>query len=189
MGPTDCQSQLIGQFGRFSAIGPTASPDCGEVHAGCSVKVRQRPVSLMQPSNAPEFWTLPGLRTQHGRVWSIELPRDIEKLVAELNRGRGSNRDLFHVLDSWPILSVEERTVALPTSQLPMWPPVGLWWSPPVCVRGFRNGGARVSTSVVVKDLDLAVDNHNFGGRRLLALADGLQPLGGAHLAIDTILV
>ena len=50
-----------------------------------------------------------------------------------------------------------------------------------------REAGARVSTNVFVRDLDLAVVGQD--GRRLEVVADGLPLLGGARLAIDTTLV
>ena len=51
-----------------------------------------------------------------------------------------------------------------------------------------REGGARVSTNVFVRDLDLGPFNH-LDGRRLEVVADGLSLFGGAQLAIDTTLV
>ena len=50
-----------------------------------------------------------------------------------------------------------------------------------------REAGARVSTNVFVRDLDLPVLGHD--GRRLEVVADGLPLFGGAQLAIDTTLV
>ena len=50
-----------------------------------------------------------------------------------------------------------------------------------------REAGARVSTNVFVRDLDLAVVGQD--GRRLEVVADGLPLFGGAQLAIDTTLV
>ena len=50
-----------------------------------------------------------------------------------------------------------------------------------------REGGARVSMNVFVRDLDLGPFNH-LDGRRLEVVADGLSLFGGAQLAIDTTL-
>ena len=50
-----------------------------------------------------------------------------------------------------------------------------------------REAGARVSTNVFVRDLDLPVLGHD--GRRFEVVADGLPLFGGAQLAIDTTLV
>ena len=51
-----------------------------------------------------------------------------------------------------------------------------------------REAGARVTTNVHVRDMDLAVFN-NLDGRRLEVVADGLTLWHGAQLAIDTTLV
>ena len=51
-----------------------------------------------------------------------------------------------------------------------------------------REAGARVSTNVYVRDLDLA-DLDVVDGRRLEVVADGLSLWHGAQLAIDTTLV
>ena len=51
-----------------------------------------------------------------------------------------------------------------------------------------REGGARVSTNVFVRDMDLAAFNA-LDSRRLEVVADGLTLFGGAQLAIDTTLV
>ena len=51
-----------------------------------------------------------------------------------------------------------------------------------------REAGARVSTNVPVRDLDLVAHN-NLDGRRLEVIADGLTLWHGAQLAIDTTLV
>ena len=51
-----------------------------------------------------------------------------------------------------------------------------------------REGGARVSTNVFVRDLDLGAFNH-LDSRRLEVCQDGLSLYGGAELAIDTNLV
>ena len=50
-----------------------------------------------------------------------------------------------------------------------------------------REAGARVSTNLFVRDLDLPIANHD--ARRLEVVADGLPLFGGAQLAIDTTLV
>ena len=51
-----------------------------------------------------------------------------------------------------------------------------------------REGGARVSTNVFVRDMDLAVHN-GLDSRRLEVVADGLTLWRGAQLAIDTTMV
>ena len=51
-----------------------------------------------------------------------------------------------------------------------------------------REAGARVSTNLHVRDMDLTVFN-NLDGRRLEVVADGLTLWQGAQLAIDTTLV
>ena len=51
-----------------------------------------------------------------------------------------------------------------------------------------REGGARVTTNVMIRDMDLAAPNPA-DGRRLEIVADGLPLFGGAQLAIDTTLV
>ena len=51
-----------------------------------------------------------------------------------------------------------------------------------------REGGARVSTNVFVRDMDLAVHNA-LDSRRLEVVADGLTLWRGAQLAIDTTMV
>ena len=51
-----------------------------------------------------------------------------------------------------------------------------------------REAGARVSTNVFVRDLDIATFN-TIDSRRLEVVADGLPLFGGAQLAIDTMLV
>ena len=52
-----------------------------------------------------------------------------------------------------------------------------------------REGGARVTTNVLVGDLDLEVPNAARDGRRLEVVADGLPLFGGVQLTIDTTLV
>ena len=59
-------------------------------------------------------------------------------------------------------------------------------WSP--AARVCREAGARVSTNVFVRDLDIAMFNM-VDSRRLEVVADGLPLFGGAQLAIDTTLV
>ena len=51
-----------------------------------------------------------------------------------------------------------------------------------------REGGARVATNVMLRDLDLPVPVAR-GGRRLEIIADGLPLFGGAQLAVDATLV
>ena len=51
-----------------------------------------------------------------------------------------------------------------------------------------REAGARVSTNILVRDLDLVAHN-NLDGRRLEVIADGPTLWHGAQLAIDTTLV
>ena len=51
-----------------------------------------------------------------------------------------------------------------------------------------REGGGRVRTNVLVRDLDLGVMNH-LDGRRLEVIADRLPLFGGVQLAVDTTLV
>ena len=51
-----------------------------------------------------------------------------------------------------------------------------------------REGGARVSTNVMVRDLDL-LGTSVTDGRRLEVVADGLPLFGGAQLALDATLV
>ena len=50
-----------------------------------------------------------------------------------------------------------------------------------------REAGARVSTNVFLRDLDLPVARHD--ARRLEVVAEGLPLFGGAQLAVDTTLV
>ena len=57
-----------------------------------------------------------------------------------------------------------------------------------VAARICREGGARVVTNMMVRDMDLAAPNPN-DSRRLEIVADGLPLFGGAQLAIDTTLV
>ena len=57
-----------------------------------------------------------------------------------------------------------------------------------VVARVYREGGARVSTNIMVRDMDLAVPNPG-DSRRIEVLADGLALFGGVQLAIDTTLV
>ena len=51
-----------------------------------------------------------------------------------------------------------------------------------------REAGARVSTNIPVREMDLAT-HHNLDGRRLEVVADGLTLWHGAQLAIDATLV
>ena len=52
-----------------------------------------------------------------------------------------------------------------------------------------REAGARVSSNVMVRDLDLPAPQQAFDGRRLEIVAEGLPIFGGMQLAIDTTLV
>ena len=57
-----------------------------------------------------------------------------------------------------------------------------------VVARLCREGGARVATNVMVRDMDPAFPNPA-DSRRIEVLADGLALFGGVQLAIDTTLV
>ena len=57
-----------------------------------------------------------------------------------------------------------------------------------VVVRICREAGGRVTTNVLVRDLDLAEPNAA-DARRLEVVADGLPLFGGAQLAVDTTIV
>ena len=57
-----------------------------------------------------------------------------------------------------------------------------------VVARVCREGGARVSTNIMVRDMDLAVPIPG-DSRRIEVLADGLALFGGVQLAMDTTLV
>ena len=67
------------------------------------------------------------------------------------------------------------------------------------CCRGFavenavaqmcREGGARVSTNIFVRDLDLDLAHVSTDGRRLEVVAEGLSLFGGSQLAVDATLV
>ena len=52
-----------------------------------------------------------------------------------------------------------------------------------------REAGARVTTNVLVRDLDLGVPHPALDGRRLEVVAEGLRGGGGVQLALDTSLV
>ena len=56
-----------------------------------------------------------------------------------------------------------------------------------VVARVCREGGARVATNVMVRDMDVALPNPG-DSRRIEVLADGLALFGGVQLAIDTTL-
>ena len=58
-----------------------------------------------------------------------------------------------------------------------------------VAARICRDGGGRVTTNVLVRDLDLALPGAVADGRRLEVVVDGLPLFGGAQLAVDTTLV
>ena len=51
-----------------------------------------------------------------------------------------------------------------------------------------REGGARVSTNVMLRDLDISPP-RNSDGRRLEVVAEGLTLFGGCQLAFDATLV
>ena len=76
-----------------------------------------------------------------------------------------------------------------------MWPSTRRPWPPrAACSRRVQphgyvaKAGARVTTNVFVRDLDMGVPNA-LDGRRLEVVADGLPLHGGAQLAIDTTMV
>ena len=52
-----------------------------------------------------------------------------------------------------------------------------------------REAGARVSSNIMVRDLDLPAPQQAFDGRRLEVVAEGLPIFGSMQLAIDTTLV
>ena len=52
-----------------------------------------------------------------------------------------------------------------------------------------REGGARVSTNIFLRDLDLDLKHASMDGRRLEVVAEGLSLFGGSQLALDAILV
>ena len=52
-----------------------------------------------------------------------------------------------------------------------------------------REAGARVTTNIMVRDLDLGVAQPALDGRRLEVVAEGLPLFGGVQLALDTTLV
>ena len=51
-----------------------------------------------------------------------------------------------------------------------------------------REGGAPVSTNVMLRDLDISLP-QNSNGRRLEVVAEGLTLLGGCQFALDATLV
>ena len=51
-----------------------------------------------------------------------------------------------------------------------------------------REGGARVSTNVMLRDLDVSPP-HSSDGRRLEVVAEGLCLFGGCQLALDATVV
>ena len=57
-----------------------------------------------------------------------------------------------------------------------------------VAARICREAGGRVTTNVMVRDLDLAAPNM-FDARRLEVVVDGLPLFGGVQLAVDTTMV
>ena len=52
-----------------------------------------------------------------------------------------------------------------------------------------REAGGRVSTNVMVRDLDIPGPHAAMDGRRLEVVADGLPLFDGAQLALDTTMV
>ena len=48
-----------------------------------------------------------------------------------------------------------------------------------------REGGARVSTNIFLRDLDLDLKHASMDGRRLEVVAEGLSLFGGSQLALD----
>ena len=64
------------------------------------------------------------------------------------------------------------------------------WTLENVAARICREAGGRVSTNILMRDLDLAHPDVNVAdGRRLEVVVDGLPLFGGAQLAMDTTLV
>ena len=63
------------------------------------------------------------------------------------------------------------------------------WALESIAARICREGGGRVTTNVLVRDLDLALPGAVADGRRLEVVVDGLPLFGGAQLAVDTTLV
>ena len=114
----------------------------------------------------------------------------------------------LHHSDSSPPLSCPAAAQAPPSppsdcSHLPMWPPTRFLWPSSCSVllgllarRGFamqnavarvcRETGARVSTNVMVRDLDLLAPQA-LDGRRLEVVAEGLPLFGSMQLAIDAL--
>ena len=60
------------------------------------------------------------------------------------------------------------------------------WALESIAARICREGGGRVTTNVLVRDLDLALPGAVADGRRLEVVVDGLPLFGGAQLAVDT---
>ena len=52
-----------------------------------------------------------------------------------------------------------------------------------------REGGARVSTNIVLRDLDLDLTRASTDGRRLEVIAEGLSLFGGSQVALDATVV
>ena len=63
------------------------------------------------------------------------------------------------------------------------------WALESIAARICREGGGRVTTNVLVRDLDLALPGAVADGKRLEVVVDGLPLFGGAQLAVDTTLV
>ena len=85
----------------------------------------------------------------------------------------------------WPST---RRPLATTVQRVREWESWGVGGSPwrVQAARVCREAGARVSTSLFVRDLDLPIANHD--ARRLEVVADGLPLFGGAQLAIETTL-
>ena len=57
------------------------------------------------------------------------------------------------------------------------------------CLHVCSEAGARVTTNILVRDLEIRAEPNAADGRRLGVIADGLPLCGGPQLAIDTTLV
>ena len=82
------------------------------------------------------------------------------------------------------VLSTPLATIVQRARQQGFWARRGLAWES-VAARVCCEAGARVWTTVFVRDMDLA-SFHNLDGRRLEVVADGLPVHGGAQMDIDT---
>ena len=63
------------------------------------------------------------------------------------------------------------------------------WALESVAARICREGGGRVTTNMLLRDLDLGFVGSEAVGRRLEIVVDGLSLFSGAQLAVDTTLV